>query len=83
MSRKYVEKRSSAYYVAGTRVSMASVVHHFRPGASPETILQKFPALNSLRTVYGAIAFYLENQIEVEASLAEDRHAWETIRPAG
>ncbi|HEY4087362.1 MAG TPA: DUF433 domain-containing protein [Bryobacteraceae bacterium] len=76
MSREYVEKRNSAYYVADTRVSIASVVHHFRLGASPETILQKFPALGSLSVVYGAIAFYLENQNEVEASLTEDRQAW-------
>jgi uncharacterized protein (DUF433 family) len=37
-----------------------------RLGASPETILQKFPALASLGTVYGAIAFYLDNQATVE-----------------
>ncbi len=71
MPREYVEKRGTAWYVAQTRVSMASLVHHFLQGASPETILQKFPALGSLGSVYGAIAFYLdsENRDMIDASL--------------
>ena len=79
MSREYIEKRNGAFYVAGTRVSMASVVYHFQLGASPETILQKFPALGSLSRIYGAIAFYLENRSEVDASLGENSKAWETF----
>jgi uncharacterized protein (DUF433 family) len=69
----YVEKRASAYYVTGTRVSMASVVHHFQLGASPETILQKFPALKSLNIVYGAITFYLENRELIDDSIARQQ----------
>jgi uncharacterized protein (DUF433 family) len=74
--REYVERRSEGLYVAGTRVSLASVVYHFRLGASPETLLQKFPALASLGTVYGAIAFYLDNQAMVDASLAGQQQEW-------
>ena len=48
-------------YVAGTRVSLASVVIQFRQGASPETILQNFPSLASLENVTGAVAYYLAN----------------------
>ena len=62
--------------MAGTRVSLASVVHHFHLGASPKTLLQKFPALASLGTVYGAIAFYLDNQAIVDASLAGEQQRW-------
>lgn len=74
--REYVERRGDDLYVAGTRVSLASVVHHFRLGASPETLLQKFPAFVSLGTVYGAIAFYLDNQAMVEAFLASQQQKW-------
>jgi hypothetical protein len=55
---------------------MASVVYHFRLGAAPETILQKFPALGSLSTVYGAIAFYLDNQRMLDTWLAGQEQKW-------
>jgi uncharacterized protein (DUF433 family) len=74
--REYVERRGEGLYVAGTRVSLASVVHHFHLGASPETLFQKFPALGSLGAVYGAIAFYLDNQAMVDASLADQQEKW-------
>jgi uncharacterized protein (DUF433 family) len=74
--REYVEQRGEGLYVAGTRVSLASVVHHSQLGASPETLLQKFPALGSLGTVYGAIAFYLDNQATLDASLAGQQQKW-------
>jgi uncharacterized protein (DUF433 family) len=74
--REYVERRGETFYVTGTRVSLASVVHHFRLGASPETLLQKFPALAPLGTVSGAIAFYLDNQAMVDASLAAHEQQW-------
>ncbi len=41
----HVEIRNGGYYVAGTRVLLASVIHEFRRGASAETILEDFPAL--------------------------------------
>jgi uncharacterized protein (DUF433 family) len=74
--REYIERRGESFYVAGTRVSLASVVHHFRLGASPETLLLKFPALASLGTVYGAIAFYLDNQAMVEAFMTSQEQQW-------
>jgi uncharacterized protein (DUF433 family) len=59
-SQQYVEERVGGYYLAGSRVSLASVIPAFREGASPETIRQNFPSL-SLGQVYGAIAFYLDH----------------------
>jgi hypothetical protein len=76
MVREFVERRGDGYYAADTRVSMASVVYHFRLGASPETILQKFPALGSLSTVYGAIAYYLDNQEMLDAWLGDQQRQW-------
>jgi uncharacterized protein (DUF433 family) len=80
MSKEYVEWRGTGLYVVGTRVSLASVVFHFRQGASPETIFQKFPALSSLENIYGAIAFYLANGDAVNAYLAEQDERWKELQ---
>src|SRR5207237_9720803 len=66
----YIEQREGGYYMAGTRVSLDSLVYGFRSGESPETIQQQFPSL-SLEQVYGAIAFYLGHQAEVDANISE------------
>ena len=66
----YIEQRDGGYYVAGTRVSLDSLVYGFRSGESPETIQQQFPSL-SLEQVYGSIAFYLGHQAEVDANISE------------
>jgi uncharacterized protein (DUF433 family) len=69
MAKEYIEQRDGNYYVAGTRISLDSIVHAFRRGESPETICQDFELLH-LEEVYGAIAYYLANQTEVDAYLA-------------
>jgi hypothetical protein len=66
-------------------VSLASVIHEFQEGYAPETIRQNFPAL-SLEQVYGAIAFYLGHQTEIENYLKRIAEKWEQIErdaPAG
>jgi uncharacterized protein (DUF433 family) len=67
---EYVERRGGGYYVAGTRVSLDSVVYAFRGGESPETIQQNFPSL-TLEQVYGTIAFYLGHQSEIDANIRQ------------
>jgi uncharacterized protein (DUF433 family) len=54
--------------VADSRVSLDSVVHHYKLGASAEQIAQKFPALD-LADVYATIAYYLSHEEEVEEYL--------------
>jgi len=66
MSKEYVEERNGGLYVAGTRVSLDSIVQCFNDGLSPETILEEFETL-TLAQVYGAITYYLENQAVVDA----------------
>jgi len=66
----YVEQRNGGYYLGGTRVSLDSIVCAFRGGESPETIQQHFPSL-TLEQVYGAIAFYLGHQAEVDANIQQ------------
>lgn len=80
MPKEYIEERSGGLYVAGTRVSLASVVLEFKEGAAPETILQDFPALVSLENVYGAITYYLANQAKVEEYLNAQVQRWEEFR---
>ena len=38
MEKQYVERRDEGYWIAGTRVSLDSVVFAFLDGLSPETI---------------------------------------------
>ena len=68
--REYVERRNGGSYVAGTRVSLDSIVYSFKAGDSPETIRQNFSSL-TLEQVYGAIAFYLAHEQEVDTSIRE------------
>ncbi len=70
MGSNNVDFRSGGYYVAGTRVSLDSIAYGFRGGDSPETIQQNFNTL-TLEQVYGAIAFYLQNQDEVDRNISE------------
>jgi len=67
----YVERREGGYYIAGTRISLVSIIDPFKNGASPEGILRSFPLIGSLQKVYGAITFYLANTESVEAFLSE------------
>lgn len=71
----YVEEREGGLFVAGSRVSLASIVSEFREGASPETIRQNFPSL-SLPQVYGAIAFFLNHPEQPEAYLRALNGKW-------
>jgi uncharacterized protein (DUF433 family) len=68
MPKEYVEHRKDGFRIAGTRVSLESVVYAFLRGSSPESIAQSFPVL-SLEEVFGAIAYYLANQAEVDQYL--------------
>ena len=69
--QNYVEERDGGYYIAGTRVSLDSIVHAFQDGESPEGILRSFPMAGPLVRIYGAITFYLENKEKVEAYLRD------------
>jgi uncharacterized protein (DUF433 family) len=75
MTREYIEERDGNYYVAGTRVSLDSIVHAFHRGESAEAICQNFEVLG-LEEVYGAIAYYLGHQREVDAYLVRQNEQW-------
>jgi uncharacterized protein (DUF433 family) len=75
MVKEYIEQRDGNYYVAGTRVSLDSIVHAFRRGESPETIRQNFEIL-TLEEVYGATTHYLANQTAIDAYLIRQNEKW-------
>ena len=76
----YVSKlENGAYRVAGTRVSLDSVVYAYWRGESAETIADSFPAL-TLEQVYGAIAFYLGHQAEIDSYLEQGDAEFEKLR---
>ena len=81
MQRDYVEIRNGGYYLAGSRVSLASIIYEYRDGAAPETIRQNFPTL-SLEQVHGAIAFYLGHPQETEAYLSDLEKRWDELERA-
>src|SRR5712691_39957 len=56
--------------IADSRVSLDSVVHHYKLGASAEQIAQKFPALD-LADVYAAITYYLNHEETIEEYLRQ------------
>ena len=80
-SSPYVEPRNGGYYISESGVSLASLIHSFRQGASPEAILQDFPHIGSLAKVYGAITFILENPGLVESYLADQERLWKALEP--
>jgi uncharacterized protein (DUF433 family) len=73
---EYIEQRNGGYYVAGTCISLDSVVYSFNEGNSPEAIRDDFPLLKRAQ-IYGAIAFYLDHQVEIDEYLARTEHEFE------
>ena len=74
MQTEYVRNIEGAYLVSDTRVSLDSLVYLFREGMSAESMVESYPAL-TLEQVHGALAFYLGNQKEIDAYLAEGQRA--------
>ena len=58
--------------VAGSRVTLDTVIDTFMTGATPEEIAQDFPILR-LDDVYAVITYYLRHREEVDVYLRERR----------
>jgi uncharacterized protein (DUF433 family) len=81
MSDAYIEQHEGVYTVAGTRVSLDSIVYAFLSGPSAEAIAQAFPVLN-LEQVYGAIAYYLRHRDDIDRYLECRRQDFDAARQA-
>jgi len=75
---EYVEQRNGGYYVAGTRVSLDSVVYAFRRGESAQEISENFQAL-TVGQIEGAIAFYLANREMVDEYLRQSEIEYDRL----
>ena len=81
MNKQYVENKDGVYRLAGTRVSLDSIVYAFWRGQTAESIAQSFPVL-TLEHVYGALTYYLANKSEIDAYLKEAEAEFEAMRQA-
>jgi uncharacterized protein (DUF433 family) len=60
-----VEDPDGTIRLIGSRIPLDTIVYEFNQGATAEQIQDSFPSL-SLRSIYGAISFYLEHQAAVD-----------------
>lgn len=80
MEKVYVERHGEGYRIAGSRVSLDSLVVAFSEGALPETIAaEHFPTL-TLEQVYGAVTYYLAHRAEIDAYLQRAEAEAESFR---
>jgi uncharacterized protein (DUF433 family) len=79
MAKAYVQQRGGGYYIAGSRVSIESIVYAFLRGESAETIAESFAAL-TLEQVYGALAFYLAHRSRIDACLEAGKAEFDRLR---
>ncbi len=56
--------------IGNTHVLLDLVVHAFNEGRTPEEIVINYPTLK-LAEVYGAITYYLDNQVQIDAYIAK------------
>ena len=82
MVSEHIEQREGVYYIPGTRISLDSIVDTFREGCSPEAIREDFEGL-TLAHVYGAIAFYLDHQADIEGYLLQRKEQWAELERKG
>ena len=64
--------------VGNTRVTLDTVIHAFEQGHTAEEIVSQYPALR-LADVYLVIAYYLNNQAEVQTYMREQREETQKI----
>lgn len=65
--------------VAGTRVTLDTVVEVYEAGSRPEEIAQHYPSL-AVADVYAVITYYLRHRDEVQEYLARRREQAEEVR---
>lgn len=62
------EEADGTIRVGGSRVLLEIIIRAFQDGATPETIVQRYPTL-TLADAYAVIAGYLHHRAEMEAYL--------------
>lgn len=67
--------------VAGTRVTLETVVAAFEEGGTAEEIVQQYPTL-ALADVYAVLGFYLRQRGTLDAYLGQRQRAVAAVRAA-
>jgi uncharacterized protein (DUF433 family) len=70
---------AGALRVGDSRVLLELVIRAFQDGATPETIVQRYPTL-ALPDVYAVIAYYLRHRGEIEGYLAQREQKAEEVQ---
>lgn len=65
--------------LSGHRIDLAHLLHYYNEGYSPEMLWSEYPAL-PLALIHKIIGFYLENQPEADAYLAQHRQEMDRYR---
>ncbi|NJM99672.1 MAG: DUF433 domain-containing protein [Phormidesmis sp. RL_2_1] len=73
------EDEAGAIRVGNSRVLLEIVIRSFQDGASPESIVYRYPTL-SLSDVYNAIGYYLRHQDTVAAYLDKRERLADTVQ---
>jgi uncharacterized protein (DUF433 family) len=68
-----------AVRVAGSRVTLDTLIGTFNAGSPPDEIQRKFPSLE-LADIYAVLAYYLRNREEIDQLLAEHERQAAEIR---
>ncbi|MEM9557945.1 MAG: DUF433 domain-containing protein [Acidobacteriota bacterium] len=78
MSKTYIDDSTGTLRIAGTRISLDSIVYAFRDGQTLESIAQSFPMLE-LEQIYGGIAYYLAHKDAVDEYVRQGERAYEAL----
>ena len=65
--------------IAGSRVSLDSVIYHYRLGATAEEIAERFPGLR-LADIHSCIAYCLNHREEVDDYLVDRERSAAALR---
>ena len=79
---EHVQERDGELYIGHSRVTLSSAISVWKQGNQrPESIIEAYPTL-SLAAAYGAVAYYLDHQEELERYIEERRREFERLRAA-
>jgi uncharacterized protein (DUF433 family) len=73
------EDSSGSLRIGQTRVLVELVLWAFQDGATPETIIQRYPTLG-LVDVYTVIAYYLQHRDDLGQYLTKQEHRAKEVR---
>jgi len=73
------EDDSGSLRVGKSRVLLEIVIRAFQDGASPETIVQRYPT-STLADVYSVVGYYLRHRKEIDEYLARREELAQQVR---